>query len=96
MKLHHAAALALVAWTLWLHYSPHPEDHEEWSGRFKTKAQCEKALTREQTHWYDGNQGRGKPDWVRGLYGCCQEESAQYRCVPKKHLSRSVPADPAN
>jgi hypothetical protein len=62
MKSRHAAALALVAWVLWLHASPHPEDHEEWSGRFTTKALCETALSREQTHWLDANQGQGTPD----------------------------------
>ncbi len=29
MKPSHAAALVVVGWTLWLHYSPYPEDHEE-------------------------------------------------------------------
>ena len=85
MTARHAAALALVGWLLWLHYGPHPENHEEWSGRFESKALCEDALKHEQTHWYDGNQGHGKPNWVRGLYGCCQDESAQYRCTPSAH-----------
>ena len=97
MKFRHAAVLVLVGWVLWLHASLDPEDHEEWSGTFKTKAQCETALSREQTHWLDANQGQRMPAWVRGLYGCCQEESARYRCVPEKHLSHFGPGwSPAN
>jgi hypothetical protein len=83
MKPRHTAALALLGWALFLRLSPNdPDDHPEWSGHFKTKASCEKALERQKSHWYDAN-GGGVPVWVRGLKGCCIEDSAEVGCKSK-------------
>lgn len=67
--------VALVCWwALFLNDSRHPQAHAEWSGNFKTKDECERALSREQDHWYDANQGKAQPAWVRGQSGSCEME----------------------
>jgi hypothetical protein len=84
MNLHHAAALVLVFWILFLDTSPDRHGFYEWSGNFSTKQKCEHALNREQTHWYDESPDEPNPDkpdihvhgkhadWVRGLQGFCK------------------------